>query len=55
MRAKVFQKGSCTLLSDLFKLSLVEYQEATGRYHLHDLARDFAASRLDESIQIEAH
>jgi tetratricopeptide (TPR) repeat protein len=41
-------------LSDLFKLSLVEYQEATGRYHLYDLARDFAASRLEAAAQAEA-
>ena len=33
-------------LSDLVKWSLVEYDPAIGRYRLHDLARDFADSRL---------
>jgi tetratricopeptide (TPR) repeat protein len=41
-------------LSSLFKLSLVEYHEAAGRYHLHDLARDFAASRVEPGAKSEA-
>jgi tetratricopeptide (TPR) repeat protein len=41
-------------LSDLYKLSLVEHQETSGQYRLHDLARVFAVSRLDASAQAEA-
>ncbi|MDM7933946.1 MAG: tetratricopeptide repeat protein [Methanothrix sp.] len=43
---KVDSDSAADALSDLLRLSLVEYRDATGRYHLHDLARDFAASRL---------
>ena len=35
-------------LGDLLRHSLVEFDEATQRYHLHDLVRIFAAHRLDE-------
>jgi tetratricopeptide (TPR) repeat protein len=51
---KMESDSAAEALSDLFKLSLVEYLEATGRYHLHDLARDFAASRLEAAAEAEA-
>lgn len=35
-------------LGDLLAYSLIEYDEETGRYHLHDLARIFADGRLSE-------
>jgi len=35
-------------LGELFKYSLVEWNEAVARYNLHDLARLFADSRLGE-------
>ena len=43
-------------LSDLRGFSLVEWNEASRRYRLHDLARDFAGSRLtgDERADAEA-
>jgi hypothetical protein len=37
------------ILSSLVRSSLVEFDSAHGRYHLHDLVRDFAISRLDKS------
>ncbi len=51
---KMDSDSAIEALSDLFKLSLVEYQEAADRYHLHDLARDFAASRLEAGVKAEA-
>ncbi len=36
-------------LSELLKYSLVEYDEATDRYRLHDLAHLFADARLSEA------
>jgi tetratricopeptide (TPR) repeat protein len=36
-------------LSELLKYSLLEWNETTGRLHLHDLVRLFAASRLSEN------
>ncbi len=51
---KMESDSAADALSDLFKLSLVEYQEAAGRYRLHDLARDFAASRLETAAEAEA-
>lgn len=45
-------------LSELVRWSLVEYQlseaEGAGRYHLHDLVRIFAASRLQDREEQEA-
>lgn len=41
-------------LSDLVKWSLVEFDPAMERYHLHDLARDYAASRLPDGEKAEA-
>jgi tetratricopeptide (TPR) repeat protein len=42
------------VLSELFKWSLVDYLPSAtgegGRYRLHDLARDFAASRLADDV-----
>ena len=40
-------------LSDLVKWSLVEYDPAICRYRLHDLARDYAASRLQAGEKAE--
>ncbi|MBN1322754.1 MAG: tetratricopeptide repeat protein [Methanotrichaceae archaeon] len=40
--------SAAEVLSDLLKLSLVEYLESEGRYHQHDLARIFADDRLEE-------
>lgn len=42
-------------LGDLFAFSLVEYSEETDRYHLHDLARVFADSRLIEAERLTYH
>jgi tetratricopeptide (TPR) repeat protein len=36
-------------LSELVKYSMVEWSEATARYHLHDLARIFADTHLNEA------
>jgi tetratricopeptide (TPR) repeat protein len=36
-------------LSELVKYSMVEWSEATARYHLHDLARIFADTHLSEA------
>ena len=41
-------------LSDLFRYSLIEWYEITGRYRLHDLARDFTSLQLDESTRMAA-
>ena len=41
-------------LSDLVKWSLVEYDPNNERYSLHDLARDFAASRLQHEEDVAA-
>lgn len=51
---KVDSDSAAEALSGLLRLSLVEYRDATGRYHLHDLARDFAASRLEDAARAEA-
>lgn len=42
------QEPARQALSELVKHSLVEYDRASGRYALHDLARDWAGARLDE-------
>lgn len=45
-------------LGDLIKWSLVDFLPSTtsdgGRYRLHDLARDFAGSRLDDAARYSA-
>jgi len=45
-------------LSELVRWSMVEFQrrstEAQGRYHLHDLVRLFAASRIEAAARAEA-
>jgi tetratricopeptide (TPR) repeat protein len=41
-------------LSELVRWSLVEFDSATGRYHLHDLVRIFAASRLPDGEKMES-
>ncbi len=41
-------------LSELVRYSLVEWNQETGRYHLHDLARLFAGSRLGEEERAAA-
>jgi len=41
-------------LSYLLRWGLVEYDQEAARYHLHDLVRIFAASRLERTVQIEA-
>jgi tetratricopeptide (TPR) repeat protein len=41
-------------LSELVRWSLVEFDSATGRYHLHDLVRIFAALRLGAGEKREA-
>lgn len=38
-------------LSKLMRLSLVEFQAENNRYHLHDLVRIFATSRLESSAK----
>lgn len=40
-------------LSNLVTWSLVEFEEGTSRYYLHDLARIFAASRLEVATKAE--
>ncbi len=40
-------------LSDLVTWSLVEFDEGADRYHLHDLTRIFAASRLETATKTE--
>ena len=44
----ICQDQGHTQLSSLVIWSLVEFEEETGRYHLHDLVRLFAARRLEE-------
>ncbi|HUT37308.1 MAG TPA: tetratricopeptide repeat protein [Planctomycetota bacterium] len=36
-------------LGELRRFSLIEWNKASGRWRLHDLARDFADARLDEA------
>jgi tetratricopeptide (TPR) repeat protein len=38
----------------LHRYSLVEWNSTTGRYRLHDLARDFTTLRLDEPMRVAA-
>jgi len=45
----ICQDSNHEILSSLVRLSLVEYDDATNRYHLHDLVRLFAAQKLDDS------
>jgi NB-ARC domain len=50
--AAVWQLDADTVnssLSDLLRFSLLEFDPAVGRYHLHDLARDFAQLRLNDA------
>jgi tetratricopeptide (TPR) repeat protein len=42
------------LASDLVKRSLLEWDEATARYRLHDLAREYARARLGAKDRREA-
>lgn len=46
----VCEDAGHSILSNLVKRSLVEWDEKNRRYHLHDLARLFAASHLDEKL-----
>ena len=48
------QDSAAGSLSDLVKWSLVEFDPAIERYRLHDLARDYAASRLQADEKAEA-
>jgi tetratricopeptide (TPR) repeat protein len=48
------QDSAASSLSDLVKWSLVEFDPAIRRYRLHDLARDFADSRLPSREKGEA-
>jgi tetratricopeptide (TPR) repeat protein len=41
--------GANTALTGLLDFSMVEFDAATARYRLHDLARDFAGARLREN------
>ena len=45
----ICQDQSHEQLSNLVTWSLVEFEEETGRYHLHDLVRLFGAGRLEEN------
>lgn len=49
----VCQDHGHTYLSQLVRFSLVEYDQATNRYYMQDLARVFAAQRLDEIVQVD--
>ncbi len=51
----VCEDANHTHLSQLVRLSLVQYEETTGRYSLHDLARLFAAALLtdDERFAVQ--
>lgn len=42
-------EGANTALTGLLDFSMVEFDAATARYRLHDLARDFAWARLNEN------
>jgi len=42
------------ILGDLYHHSMIERDESTGRYHLHDLARDFASSRLTKKEEYKS-
>jgi tetratricopeptide (TPR) repeat protein len=46
---EVEYERSREMLGEMIALSLVEWNEAAGRYRLHDLARVFAESRLKET------
>ncbi|MFT3766642.1 MAG: tetratricopeptide repeat protein [Minicystis sp.] len=35
------------ILSEILQRNLIEWDEASGRYRMHDLARDYARTRLD--------
>ncbi len=41
-------------LSELLRYSLIEWNSTTGRYRLHDLARDFTRLQLDGSTRMAA-
>ena len=45
---------AANLLSDLLRLSLLEFNTATRRYRLHDLARDFVRSHLSDTERRDA-
>ncbi|MBL8203184.1 MAG: tetratricopeptide repeat protein [Blastocatellia bacterium] len=40
---------ACDVLSELIKFSLVEFDDQKQRYHLHDLAREFARECLNDT------
>ena len=46
--------SAASSLSEPVKWSLVEYDQTGERYHLHDLARDYASSRLQADEKAEA-
>lgn len=48
------QDSAASSLSDLVKWSLLDFDQAIGRYRLHDLAQDFASSRLPTEEKAEA-
>jgi tetratricopeptide (TPR) repeat protein len=43
------------LLADLDSYSLLEWNKEEDRFHLHDLARDFANARLEKSVRSERY
>ncbi len=47
-------EAAAEALSELVRYSLVEWDETTGRYRLHDLVRLFAGARLGEEERAEA-
>ena len=47
------EKDGAAALGDLYTASMVQWDEATRRYRLHDLARDYARARLSANERAE--
>jgi tetratricopeptide (TPR) repeat protein len=51
---KLAEEEATDKLGDLLAYSLVEWNDETSRYHLHDLTRLFAAARLNDEERLMA-